>query len=175
MATTSTAVAPEPLADRPRQTRVPLPPKLRAPGWYRAAFASVLGFAFAFGLTVLLRWLMHEHPVIDGSAITIVALLAVPIFFLVGIGTCDYWLYWAAGRPTRPEDHSAHGAYSWRDYFRVNTDHKVIGVQYTVTSFFFLFVGGLLAMMIRAQLVKPWMQFLTPSSTTACSRSMPRC
>src|SRR5205085_10283087 len=55
-----------------------------------------------------------------------------------------------------------HGAYSWHDYFRVNTDHKVIGIQYTVTSFFFLFVGGLLAMVMRAQLAKPGMQFLTP-------------
>ena len=105
---------------------------------------------------------MHEHPVIDGHAITIVALIAVPLFFLVGLGTADYWLYWAAGRPTRPEDHSGHGAHSWRDYFRVNTDHKVIGIQYTVTSFFFLLVGGLLAMLIRAQLAKPGMQFLTP-------------
>jgi cytochrome c oxidase subunit 1 len=155
-------VAPEHVALRPRPTRLPLPPKLRAPGWYRAALASVMGFGFAFGLTVLIRWLMHQHPVIDGHAITIVALLAVPLFFLVGIGTCDYWLYWAVGRPTRPEDHSTHGAHSWRDYFRVNTDHKVIGIQYTVTSFFFLFIGGLLAMMIRAQLAKPGMQFLTP-------------
>src|ERR1700751_2323501 len=105
---------------------------------------------------------MHEHPVIDGHAITIVALLAVPIFFMFGLGTADYWLYWAAGRPTRAEDHSGHGAHSWRDYFRVNPDHKVIGIQYTVTSFFFLLVGGLLAMLIRAQLSKPGMQFLTP-------------
>ena len=37
---------------------------------------------------------------------------------------------------------AGHGAYSWRDYFRVNTDHKVIGIQYVVTSFFFFFVGG---------------------------------
>ncbi|MBV8735596.1 MAG: cbb3-type cytochrome c oxidase subunit I, partial [Solirubrobacterales bacterium] len=145
-----------------RRTRVPLPPKLRAPGWYRAALFSVLGLAFAVGLTALIRSLMHEHPVIDGQAITIVALIAVPLFFLVGIGTADYWFYWISGRPTRAEDHSQHGAYSWRDYFRVNTDHKVIGIQYTVTSFFFLFVGGLLAMLIRAQLAKPGMQFLTP-------------
>ena len=56
--------------------------------------------------------------------------------FLVGIGGFDYWFDWAAGRPTRPEDHSGHGEYTWRDYFRINTDHKVIGIQYTVTSFF---------------------------------------
>ncbi|HEV7176026.1 MAG TPA: cytochrome c oxidase subunit I, partial [Solirubrobacteraceae bacterium] len=103
--------------------------KLRAPGWYRAALFDVLGFALAFGLTVLIRWLMHEHPIIDGDAITLVSLISIPLFFLVGLGAFDYWFYWAAGRPTRPEDHSGHGAYSWRDYFRVNTDHKVIGIQ----------------------------------------------
>src|SRR5579864_1136091 len=151
----------DPAVTRPR-TRVPLPPRLRAPGWYRAALFEVLGLGFAFGITVLIRWLQHIHPVLSGDAVTTVALFSVPIFFLVGIGTCDYWLYWASGRMTRPEDHSGHGAYSWRDYFRVNTDHKVIGIQYTVTSFFFLFVGGLLAMLIRVQLAKPGMQFLTP-------------
>src|SRR4029077_11314614 len=96
------------------------------------------------------------------EAILQVALLATPLFFFVGLGAFDYWAYWAIGRPTRPEDHSSHGARTWRDYFRVNTDHKVIGIQYTVTSFFFLFVGGLLAMLIRVQLAKPGMQFLTP-------------
>src|ERR1700733_10939558 len=139
-----------------------LPAKLRRPGWYRAALCDVIAFAFAFGLTTLIRFLMHQHPVIDGHAITIVSLIAIPLFFLVGLGTADYWFYWASGRPTRPEDHSAHGARTWRDYFRVNTDHKVIGIQYVVHSFFFLLVGGLLAMLIRAQLAKPGMQFLTP-------------
>src|ERR1700753_2532133 len=139
-----------------------IPAKLRAPGWYRAALFDVIGFGFTFGLVVILRWLRHEHPIIDGNAITIVSLIGVPLFFLVGLGTADFWFYWISGRPTRPEDHSSHGAYSWRDYFRVNTDHKVIGIQYTVTSFFFLLVGGLLAMLIRAQLAKPGMQFLTP-------------
>ncbi len=85
-----------------------------------------------------------------------------PLLFLVGLGTCDYWIYWAFGRATRAEDHSSHGAHQWRDYFKVNTDHKVIGIQYVVTSFFFLLVGGLLAMLIRAELAQPGMQFLTP-------------
>ena len=70
------------------------------------------------------------------------------------------WFYWAIGRPTRPEDHSSHGAHSWKDYFRVNTDHKVIGIQYTVHSFFFLFVGGLMAMLMRAELAQPGRQFV---------------
>jgi cytochrome c oxidase subunit I len=153
-----TAIA-EPAAKR---TRVPLPAKVRAPGWYRAALFDVLGFAFAFALTCVLRIAMKQHPVVDAHAITIVALICVPIFFLIGIGTCDYWFYWMWGGPTRPEEHSQHGAHTWRDYFKVNTDHKVIGVQYVVTSFFFLLVGGMLAMLIRAQLAKPGMNFVTP-------------
>src|SRR5205085_11085758 len=88
---------------RPR-SRVPLPPKLKRAGWYRAALFDVLGLGFAVGITALLRWANHQHPVIDAHAITIVALFSVPIFFLVGLGACDYWLYWASGPPTRPED-----------------------------------------------------------------------
>src|SRR5918992_1257259 len=79
---------------------------------------------------------------------------------LVTVVRLGYWFYWAAGRPTRPEDHSSHGAHSWRDYFRVNTDHKVIGIQYVVTSFFFMLIGGLLAMLVRAELAQPGMQFV---------------
>src|ERR1700759_194681 len=113
----------EPAVERPR-TRVPLPPRLRAPGWYRAALFEVLGLGFAFGITALIRSLQDIHPVVSGNAVTTVALLAVPLFFLVGFGTCDYWAYWAIGRATRPEDHSSHGAYSWRDYLPVKTDPK---------------------------------------------------
>src|ERR671917_1243832 len=88
-------------------------------------------------------------------------------FVLLGVLFCaalDYWFYWASGRPTRPEDHSGHGAHSWRDYFRVNTDHKVIGIQYVVTSFFFMLVGGLLAMLVRAELAAPGSQFVDPNA-----------
>ena len=139
--------------------------KLRAPGWYRAAAFSLLGLAFAYLLVGVVRSAMHYgDPWSDGNAIAIVALLGVPLFFLVGLGAFDYWFYWAAGRPTRPEDHSSHGATSWKDYFRINTDHKVIGIQYICTSFFFLFVGGLIAMLMRAELAQPGMQFVDSSA-----------
>ena len=125
---------------------------LRAPGLARAGLFSLIGLAFSYALVVGVRSLYGWDPVLSGEAVCIVALLAVPMFFLVGLGAFDYWFYWASGRPTRPEDHSGHGARSWKDYFRVNTDHKVIGIQYTVTSVFFLLVGGLIAMLMRAEL-----------------------
>jgi cytochrome c oxidase subunit I len=137
-----------------------MPLALRAPGWWRALEYTILGVAFSYAATIGLRALFGYDPLLDGEAVLAVALLTVPLFFLVGLGCFDYWFYWAAGRPTRPEDHSGHGAHSWKDYFRVNTDHKVIGVQYVVTSFFFLFVGGLLAMLMRAELAAPGRQFV---------------
>ena len=88
------------------------------------------------------------------------AMVMAPIFFLAGIGSFDYWLHYISGRPTRPEDHSGHGAYSWKDYFRVNTDHKVIGIQYLVTTFVFFTIGGLMAMFFRAELAQPGLQFV---------------
>jgi cytochrome c oxidase subunit 1 len=133
---------------------------LRAAGWWRALAFTVLGVAFSYAITIGLRALFGYDPLLDGEAVLRVSLLTTPFFFLVGLGCFDYWFYWAAGRPTRPEDHSGHGAYSWKDYFRPNTDHKVIGIQYVVTSFFFLFVGGLMAMLMRAELAAPGRQFV---------------
>ena len=90
----------------------------------------------------------------------VVPLITAPLGFLAGFGCFDYWLRWAAGMPTIPEDHSQHGAKSWKDYFRFNTDHKVIGIQYIFTTFFFFFVGGLMAMLIRAELAQPGTQIV---------------
>src|SRR4026208_1593129 len=134
---------------------------LTKPGFVRAAWMVPLFWAIGAGIVVFFRWLGHYEPTWDWLVITVVAsLTAAPVGFLAGIGAFDYWLYYISGRPTRPEDHSSHGAYSWRDYFRVNTDHKVIGVQYLVTTFFFFVCGGFMAMIFRAELAKPDMQFV---------------
>jgi cytochrome c oxidase subunit I len=132
---------------------------LLGPGWIRAAWMTVAASAFSFGLVVALR-AVQDLPVIKGSPVVTVILLAAPLAFLVGIGGFDYWGRWMIGSPTRPEDHSDHGARSWRDYFRVNTDHKVIGIQYTVTALFFFFVGGALAEVMRAELAQPGSQII---------------
>src|SRR5207302_1241704 len=55
----------------------------------------------------------------------------------------------------------------WRDYFRVNTDHKVIGVQYLVSTIFFFLAGGLLALLVRAELAKPGIQYFGPQTYNA--------
>ena len=42
------------------------------------------------------------------------------------------------------------------------TDAKLIGLMYLVTSFVWFFVGGFLALLMRAELARPGMQFLSP-------------
>jgi cytochrome c oxidase subunit 1 len=142
----------------------PRPPsgwrRLLYPGLLRAAWMVPLFFGLGSAIVVLCRWWGGWHPIWFGEIIVLIgALTAAPIGFLAGIGAFDYWVRYCIGAPTEPEDHSGHGAYSWRDYFRVNTDHKVIGMQYLATTIFFFLAGGLLAMLVRAELAKPGMQF----------------
>jgi len=137
-----------------------MPMILRQAGWNRAAAYMLLGLAFSYALSIGARALLGYDPLLDGESVMRISLIAVPFFFLVGLGCFDYWFRWASGAPTLPEDHSGHGAKSWKSYFYPNTDHKVIGIQYVVTSFFFMFVGGLMAMLIRAELAAPGRQFV---------------
>ena len=134
--------------------------RLRAPGLLRGGWFFVIGIGFAYAVTILIRYLSHYHPFVDGYSVLQVGMISGPMFFLVGLGAFDYWFYWASGKPTRPEDHSSHGAHSWKDYFRVNTDHKVIGIQYTVHSFIYLLIGGFFAMLVRAELAQPGAKFV---------------
>ena len=44
---------------------------------------------------------------------------------------------------------------NWKRFFSFNTDAKVIGIQYISVAIFFLLVGGLLAMIMRGELITP--------------------
>ncbi|MBE9158703.1 cytochrome c oxidase subunit I [Nodosilinea sp. LEGE 06152] len=44
---------------------------------------------------------------------------------------------------------------NWQRFFTFSTDHKVIGIQYIVTAFVFFLIGGLLAMVMRGELITP--------------------
>ena len=142
----------------------PAPPRrgsehLTKPGFVRAAWMTPLFFLIGAGSSASSAGSAVTTRPGTGSISVVAFMTTAPIGFLAGIGSFDYWLYYISGKPTR-EDHSGHGAYSWRDYFKVNTDHKVIGVQYLATTFFFFVVGGLFAMVFRAELANPDMQYV---------------
>ena len=61
-----------------------------------------------------------------------------------------------------PSSHGHPEKWAWWQYFTFNTDHKVIGIQYLVTSFLFYLVGGTLAEGVRTELATPAPDFVTP-------------
>ncbi|WP_295615517.1 cbb3-type cytochrome c oxidase subunit I [Chamaesiphon sp. GL140_3_metabinner_50] len=52
-------------------------------------------------------------------------------------------------------------SFRWNRYLTFTTDHKEIGIQYLFVTFFFFLVGGLMAMLIRAELLTPQLNLLS--------------
>ena len=131
-----------------------------AAGYIRCLWTIPMMFGVGVGIMSLVRWLEGWHPVWVGSIVVTLSLITIPLGFLGGIGAFDFWGRYAFGQPTEVDDHKSHGAKDWRGYFRVNTDHKVIGVQYVGTTVIFFLIGGLLAMIFRAELAQPGTQIV---------------
>src|SRR5207245_6761489 len=56
------------------------------------------------------------------------------------------------GYPPSRREKEEHG---WSRYFGLCTDHKVVGIQYLWGIGLFFFIGGLNAMLIRTELLRP--------------------
>ncbi len=74
--------------------------------------------------------------------------------FLLAVGGAAAWRRWARGEAEPP----LHGP---ARYWRFSVDHKVIGVQYLVISFVVFFVAGSMALVMRAELARPGLQYLS--------------
>src|SRR5699024_6346565 len=63
-------------------------------------------------------------------------------------------------QPTRPEPsgNEKTGSKAWM--MLTTTDHKQLGIMYIIMSFGFFFIGGLMALLIRAELFTPGLQLL---------------
>ena len=112
---------------------------LKAPGQPRAILGLILGAAFGFGLVVALRaisGLEIFQTEQTGYPHVIVPAITGPIGYLMGIGCFDYWFRWASGAPTIPDDHSQHGAHSWKDYFKFNAGGGLVTLTLTDGSQF---------------------------------------
>ena len=74
------------------------------------------------------------------------------VAFLVGLGFANYPFQRLIGRPASLREKEDTG---WERYFALCTDHKVVGIQYLIGLGVFLFIGGLNAMLIRFELLRP--------------------
>ena len=78
--------------------------------------------------------------------------------FLSGVGVLTDWFKWAKGEETSDHHEDVPG---WQKYFGVSLDHKVIGIQYTITAISIMGFGGIFALIFRTELAKSQLQFLT--------------
>ncbi|NJN44913.1 MAG: hypothetical protein HC806_09485, partial [Anaerolineae bacterium] len=64
------------------------------------------------------------------------------VAFMLMSGVTSDWIKWAKGISTPDHPHEEEG---WKRYFNVSLDHKVIGIQYGVTSILIFLTAGLFA------------------------------
>jgi cytochrome c oxidase subunit 1 len=127
----------------------------------RGLIAQILGTVAGIALMVVIRLILGMEAW-SAEPITVVAALIGAIAFMFGTGVLSDWMKWARGIET-PDHHDPDPSQpGWVQYFNVSLDHKVIGIQYGMTSVVVLVLAGTFALIFRAELAQSGMQFLTP-------------
>jgi cytochrome c oxidase subunit 1 len=125
--------------------------------------SQILGFNIIWAIIggivgyIVGHWIGHRLAINTASQISsdqddtaiFLGLVFAILGWLGGLGFFSYPLWRMLGRPATLREREEHGL--WR-YFRLCTDHKVVGIQYLVAVLFFFFVAGLNAMVIRGEL-----------------------
>ncbi len=157
------AVAPA----RPLPAR-PLSRRLYEWGLLLGVIGSIVGFLIGWAIgSVAIAYSFDTDNSLGSDAGILLGYALSAVGFLAGMGFLNYPISRLLGRrmPTAEEKAYQHGEGGGLGrYFRLTTDHKVIGIQYLVMILAFLFIGGMGAMFIRSELLTP-----TPSVANAQS------
>ena len=126
----------------------------------RGLIAQFLGTFVGVLLTIIVRVLMglpawKSEPVFVGGALVGV------VAFMFGTGVLNDWIKWAKGEETPEPTLDSGGLKGLAKYLHVSYDHKVIGIQYGITSVMVFLVAGLFALIFRTELAQTGLQFLT--------------
>lgn len=127
----------------------------------RGVVGQVIGTLVGMGFMLLIRLLLGLQPWKPEPVWVVGALFGV-IAFMVGTGVLDDWFKWVKGEETPEPTAHYEPPMGLKEILNVSFDHKVIGVQYGITSVIILFTAGLFAMIFRTELISPGMQFLVP-------------
>ena len=119
---------------------------------------TLLGALFITGIRALLGSKAIFGPFFFSEPAWVFGALVGDVSFVFGVGVMSDWVKWARGIDT-PEHHEDEPG--WGKYFGVSLDHKVIGIQYTVTALVLIAIGGSFAMIFRTELAQSQLQFLT--------------
>src|SRR5258707_2535930 len=133
-----------------------------------AAIGLIVGIWIVYGL--VWRGVDSIHPP-DGNNFQeqglILGFTFLMVGWLIGIGALNYPISWLLSRPdpTHEDELRLAGkdAGVWR-YFRFTTDHNVVGIPYLVLTLIMLALGGLGAMLIRLELIRPGAKLFGPGT-----------
>ena len=159
------AVAP---ARQPMEPRPTLSRRLHEWGLLLGVIGAVVGFIVGWAIgSVAIAYSFGEDNSLGSEPGFLLGYSLSVVGFLAGMGFLNYPISRLFGRAKATEADNAylHGEGGGLSrYFRMTTDHKVIGLQYLVMILAFLFIGGLGAMFIRAELLTPSPSVATPQA-----------
>ena len=115
---------------------------LGAGGWFLGAY---IGGQIAVGNDYLLATDQNDVGILLGYLFGMIG-------WLGGLGFFNYPVSRLLGRPATLREKETGGA---ARYFTLCTDHKVVGIQYFFGVGIFFFIGGLNAMLMRTELLRP--------------------
>ena len=126
----------------------------------RGLAGQIVGTIVGVLIVIIIRVLMglpawNAEPVLVGGAIVGV------IMFMYATGIMNDWIKWAKGIETPEISHEDHGPHGFARFLTVSFDHKVIGIQYGITSILIMMVAGSFAMIFRTELAQPGLQYIT--------------
>ncbi len=129
-------------------------------GLIRGIIAQIIGTALGMGIVTLIRLLMGL-PAWKAEPAVVVGSLLGGVTFMIGVGVMDDWFKWMKGEDAPMHHGAPKDKPAWTRYFGVDFNHKIIGVQYTVTGILLVLVAGLFALIFRTELLETELQFLT--------------
>ena len=130
----------------------------------RGLIGQVGGTVLGMGIVCLVRLIFGMDPIWKPEAAWSLGGVFGTISFMLGTGVMSEWIKWARGisTPDHPEEKTG-----WERYFNVSVDHKVIGIQYGVTSILVFLLAGLFALIFRTELLTPGEYILGPTPSEA--------
>ncbi len=125
----------------------------------RGLIGLVIGLLLGMGLVTGVRLLMGLEAWFAEAAWVVGAIFG-SFGFLFGAGTLSDWLKWMNGVETTNHPHAPELS-GWRKLLNISFDHKVIGLQYGITSLILFTLAGIFALTFRTELAASELQFMT--------------
>ncbi|PJF43974.1 MAG: cytochrome C oxidase subunit I [Phototrophicales bacterium] len=141
---------------------------LRKTGLFGGIIGGAIGAAFGVFLTTTIRSLQglsNEWSIEADSPWNVIVLVVSVTFtlgFLIGVGSMTDWLKWTIGRPgSDGHYHPRKGKPYWHRFLDMDTNHKIVGIQYGLLGMIVFLVGGTFALIFRTELAQPGLQYIS--------------